>query len=99
MAEYNRDYTLRGGKDAEIANKRQSMGEAQHSGANSFVKEEQAKTKSMAGKSPMMEDRYMKFDACMVSNGAHAQALAKKLTSDLDKVAFPVRQEVDMSQD
>lgn len=90
----NRDYTLRGGKDAAIANRRQSMGEAQANGKDAFVKAEQAKLKPMGGKAPMMEDRYMKFDACMMNNGAHAQEFAKKLTTDLDKVAFPVRQEV-----
>jgi hypothetical protein len=40
----------------------------------------------------------MKFDACMVSNGAHAQEFAKELTRGIDHEAFPVRQFVDESQ-
>jgi hypothetical protein len=94
-----KDYTLRNGKDASIMNRRQSMAQSQHSAANAFVKGEQEKMKKMGGKAPSMEGRYMEFDACMVSNGAHAQALAKKITSDIDHLAYPVRQDVDMSQD
>jgi hypothetical protein len=95
----NRDYTLRGGKDAEIANNRQRMGEEQHSGSDAFVRAEQAKMKGMAGRAPKMDDRYMKFDACMINNGAHAQELAKDLTRGIDHLAYPVRQKVDESQD
>lgn len=100
MADYkNRDYTLRGGKDAAIANKRQKMGEAQHSQKDAFVKGEQNAMKSMEGRAPMMEDRFMKFDASMMNNGAHAQRLASSLTAGLDKKAFPVNGNVDESQD
>lgn len=95
----NRDYTLRGGKDAAIANKRQGMGEAQHSEKNSFVKQEQGKLAPMAGKAPMMEDRYMKFDACMMNNGAHAQKFGNQLTAGLDKTAFPVNPNVNSMEE
>jgi hypothetical protein len=67
------------------------MGEAQHSGANAFVKREQDMDKSMDGRAPEMEDRYMKFDACMMNNGLHAQELAVEITRGMDKQAFPVR--------
>ena len=88
----NRDYTLRGGKEAEITNNRQRMAVSQHSQTDAFVKDEQAKTKKYAGKAPEMENRYYKFDACMMNNGEHAQRLAKDITKDIDHVAFPVRQ-------
>jgi hypothetical protein len=80
-------------------NKRQGMAENQHSASNAFVKAEQEKMKKMGGQAPMMQGRYMEFDACMMNNGAHAQAFAKKLTSDIDHLAYPVRQNVDESQD
>jgi hypothetical protein len=95
----NRDYTLRGGKDASIMNKRQMMGETQHSGANAHVKAEQAAVKSMGGKNPDMDERFMKFNANMTNNGYHAQEFGKKLTSDMDKTAYPFRQDCDSSQD
>lgn len=79
--------------------KRQAMGEKQHSASNAFVKAEQEKQKGMVGRPPMVEGRYMVFDACMSNNGAHAQEFAKKLTSDIDHMAYPVRQNVDESQD
>ena len=95
----NRDYTLRGGKEAAISNSRQRMAESQHSESNSFVKGEQAKTKHMAGKPPMMEERYYRFDACMTNNGVHAQHLAKEITRGIDHEAYPVRQKPDEMQD
>jgi len=95
----NRDYTIRGGKEAQITNNRQRMAESQHSQSNSFVKAEQAKSKKYAGKAPMMEERYYKFDACMMNNGAHAQKLAKDITKGIDHDAFPVRQNPDEMQD
>ena len=95
----NRDYTLRGGKDAAIANKRQSMAEAQHSNKDAFVKASQAKTAPLGGKAPILEDRYMKFDACMINNGAHAQEFGIRLTEGLDKRAFPVRGSVDRMEE
>lgn len=97
--EKNRDYTLRGGKEAQISNNRQRMAQSQHSETNSFVKSEQEKTKKLAGKAPMMEERYYRFDACMMNNGAHAQELAKEITRGIDHEAFPVRQKPDEMQD
>ncbi len=97
--EKNRDYTLRGGKEAQISNNRQRMAQSQHSETNSFVKSEQMKTKNLAGKPPMMEERYYKFDACMMNNGYHAQELAKNITKGIDHEAFPVRQKPDEMQD
>lgn len=82
-----------------ITNNRQRMAENQHSQSNSFVKEEQNKTKKYAGKAPEMEERYYKFDACMMNNGYHAQELAKNITKDIDHDAFPVRQKPDEMQD
>lgn len=75
------------------------MAETQHSESNSFVKAEQAKVKHLAGRPPEMEDRYYKFDACMMNNGMHAQELAKGLTKGIDHEAFPVRQKPDEMQD
>lgn len=75
------------------------MAERQHSETNSFVKNEQAKVRPMAGKMPEMEERYYKFDACMMNNGEHAQMLAKDLTKTIDHEAFPVRQMPDEMQD
>ena len=87
----NRDYTLRGGKDAAISNNRQKMEQAEHGGKNEFVKREQMAMKSMVGKAPMMEDRYYKFDACQMNDGMHAQEFARDITKGLDKKAFPVK--------
>lgn len=75
------------------------MAQSQHSETNSFVKSEQEKTKKLAGKAPMMEERYYRFDACMMNNGAHAQELAKEITRGIDHEAFPVRQKPDEMQD
>lgn len=75
------------------------MSESQHMESDSFVKSEQAKTKHLAGKPPKMEDRYYKFDACMMNNGEHAQMLAKDITRGIDHEAFPVRQKPDEMQD
>jgi hypothetical protein len=75
------------------------MGEAQHNAANAFVKSEQNKERGIDGRAPEMEDRYMKFDACMVNNGMHAQELAVRITKGMDKEAFPVRNDPDELQD
>jgi hypothetical protein len=99
MKNQSKDYTLRDGKDASIMNKRQAMGERQHSETNSFVKAEQMKSAKFGGRAPDMDGRYMKLDASMMNNGAHAQEFAKKLTASIDHEAFPVRQNPDMSQD
>lgn len=62
-----------------------------HKDNNAFVREHQAMTASMGGKSPDLEGRYMDFDSCMVSDGAHAQEFGRSLTSGLDKKAYPVK--------
>jgi hypothetical protein len=95
----NRDYTLRGGKEAQITNNRQRMAETQHSESDSFVKAEQAKTKKYAGRAPIMEERFYEFNANMMNNGEHAQRLAKEMTAGIDHDAFPVRQKPDDMQD
>lgn len=94
-----KDYTMRNGKEAGMLNKRHGMEEGQHDASNSFVKAEQNKLKSKAGKEPRMDGKYMELNACMVNNGAHAQEFAKQLTAGLDKEAFPVKQMADKSQD
>lgn len=85
------------GKDASIANKRQSRLEAEHSRKNSFVKNEQSKVHPYAGKKPMMKSELMEFNANMQNNGAWAQEFGKRLTSGIDHVAFPVDGEGDDS--
>ena len=85
------------GKEAAIANKRQSRLEAEHSGKNAFVKSEQSKVRQYAGKKPDMPGRLMEFNAEMQNTGAWAQGFGKKLTSGIDHVAFPVDGEGDDS--
>lgn len=75
------------------------MGESQHNAANAFVKRNQNEKDRMAGHAPKLEDKYSNFDACMMNNGMHAQELASSLTKGLDKEAFPVRADLDRSQD
>jgi len=79
------------GKDARMANVRGKRFEGEHSSANSFVKSEEAKIKSKAGRDPKLEAKDMEFNAEMMNNGAHAQRLASALTSSIDHEAFPVR--------
>lgn len=85
------------GKEAAIANKRQSRLEAEHSAKNAFVKSEQSKVHPYAGKKPNMPGRLMEFNAEMQNTGAWAQGFGKKLTSGIDHVAFPVDGEGDDS--
>lgn len=65
--------------------------ESVYSSNNSFVKSQQAKTSSMAGKDPVLPEEAMKFNAYQVIDGKYATNLAGKLTSGLDKTAFPVK--------
>lgn len=59
---------------------------------NAFVKSQQMKTASMAGKDPApISAECSKFDACMMNTGEKAQKLARNLTTGLDKKAFPVK--------
>jgi len=85
------------GKEAAIANTRQSRLQSQHSGKDNFVKAEQAATQKYAGKKPIMKADMFEFNANMQNNGAWAQDFGKKLTAGLDKVAFPVNGQGDDS--
>ena len=85
------------GKDAAIANNRQSRLESEHSRKNAFVKSEQAKVRQYAGRKPMMKGELMMFNAEMQNSGAWAQGVGKRLTSGIDHVAFPVDGEGDDS--
>lgn len=78
------------GKDAAMANTRQSRYEEKHMNANNFVKKEQSAVEKYAGKKPMMKGELMEFNAEMQNNGQWAQEFGAKLTEGLDKVAFPV---------
>ena len=78
------------GKEAAIANKRHSRLESQHAGKDAFVKSEQSKLSPYYGRKPVMTGELMEFNANMQNTGEWAQDLGKKLTSGLDKVAFPV---------
>jgi len=85
------------GKEAAIANTRQSRLESEHSRKNAFVKSEQASKDKYAGRKPIMKGELMEFNANMQNTGEWAQEFGKKLTSGLDKVAFPVDGEGDDS--
>ncbi len=85
------------GKEAAIANTRQSRLESEHSRKNEFVKREQRSKDMYAGRKPRMEAEMFEFNAHMQNNGAWAQEFGKKLTAGLDKVAFPVDGEGDDS--
>ena len=73
-----------------MANTRQRRMESEHSGKDAFVKRVQAEQSRNGGVPPKLEAKAMEFNAYMCNNGEHAQELARKLTSGLDKVAFPV---------
>lgn len=91
VANNRKDYTMRNGKEAEIARNRHRMGEAQHNNANAFVKREQEAVKSMGGKAPELREESLRFSSYMCNNGEHAQEMARDLTRDIDHKAFPVR--------
>lgn len=68
------------------------MNEAQHNANNAFVKKHEAMAASMGmKKSVMLDEKYMKFDSCMISDGEHAQEFGRKLTAGIDEKAFPVK--------
>lgn len=79
------------GKEASIANTRQKRFQAEHSATDAFVKKVQNGQAKYAGKEPKLKGEAMEFNAYMCNNGMHAQDLAVKLTSGLDKTAFPVK--------
>lgn len=55
------------------------------------MREHQAMTAVMGAKAPNLEERYMNFDSCMISDGEHAQSFGRELTAGLDKKAYPVK--------
>ncbi len=57
---------------------------------NAFVKAEQEKMKTMMGDRPQQKAEAYKFNAYMCNDGEGAQEFGRKLTSGLDKKAFPV---------
>ena len=57
---------------------------------NAFVKKEQDVLKTMMGDRPTVPAEMKRFDAFMSNNGDTAQAMCDKLTSGIDKKAFPV---------
>jgi len=85
------------GKDAAIANRRQSRLEAEHSRKNEFVKKEQSAVEKYAGRRPEMKNDLMEFNANMQNTGEWAQGFGKRLTAGIDRVAFPVDGEGDDS--
>lgn len=85
------------GKDAALANRRQSRYESEHSAKNAFVKREQSSLDKYAGRKPDLKADLMEFNAQMQNNGAWAQGFGKKLVAGLDPVAFPVDGEGDDS--
>lgn len=58
---------------------------------NSFVKAQQARMAGMMGDRPGVPKEGKKFDAYMCNDGDAAESMARKLTSGLDKKAFPVK--------
>ncbi len=60
------------------------------SNKNAFVKKEQDVLKTMMGERPTVPAEMKRFDAFMSNNAETAQAMCTKLTSGLDKKAFPV---------
>lgn len=58
---------------------------------NAFVKQEQNTMKQMMGDRPGVKPEYNKFNANMVNDGDLAQKIARKVTTGLEKKAFPVK--------
>lgn len=68
------------------------MYQNEHSENNSFVKRNQNALESLGMKKEVrLDEKYMQFDQCMISDGEHAQAFARDLTAGIDKKAFPVK--------
>ena len=57
---------------------------------NAFVRREQDVMKSMMGDRPTVPAEMKRFNAFMSNNGDTAEAMCEKLTSGIDKKAFPV---------
>jgi hypothetical protein len=84
-------YDMNPGKEAAIANTRQSRMEAEHSSKDAFVKKVQAAQAVHQGRAPNLKEEAMHFNAYQCNNGMHAQEVARDITVGLDKVAFPVK--------
>ena len=77
--------------EANFSSRTRAQSEAEYNAANAFVKSHQAATKSKFGGNPRLPAEAMKTDAYMGNNGENASKIAMKLSSALDKMAFPVR--------
>lgn len=85
-------YDGRPGREAAHLKKANQMNETEHNANNAFVKKHEAMAASMGMKKVVnLEERYMKFDSCMISDGEHAQEFGRKLTAGIDEKAFPVK--------
>lgn len=79
-------------REAAKSEKLNRMYESEHNANNAFVKKNEAAMQSLGMKKAVnLEGKYMMMDACMVSDGEHAQSFARSLTAGLDKKAFPVK--------
>ena len=80
------------GKEAAHLSRMSKMNEAQHNANNAFVKKHEAVAAAMGMKKVVhLDEKYMRFDQCMISDGEHAQEFARHLTKGLDEKAFPVK--------
>ena len=80
------------GKEAGRLSKMDRMYQSEHSESNSFVKKGQNALESLGMKKEVhLNEKYMRMDQCMISDGEHAQKFARELTGGLDKKAFPVK--------
>lgn len=79
------------GKEASMANTRQTRYEAEHSAKDAFVKKVQAQQAAHAGRAPNLKGESMHFNAYMCNDGMHAQELARDITKGLDPVAYPLK--------
>lgn len=77
-------------RDKSGMGSKQKMLQSEHDRNNAFVKAQQAKMVSKAGKAPSLDAECMNFDACMTNTGDKAQSFAKTLTAGIDD-AFPVK--------
>jgi hypothetical protein len=68
------------------------MYQSEHNANDAFVKKHQAMAATMGMKTSVnLDEKYMRFDSCMVSDGEHAQEFGRKLTAGIDEKAFPVK--------
>ena len=79
------------GKDARMANKRESRMESNLTQIMSLLNVIRWKCEGKAGKDPRMNAEMMDFCSYMSNNGEHAQEFGRELTKGLDKEAFPVK--------